>query len=209
MGRIFEQLDDGLVDWISRQHMFFVATAPTSPDGHINVSPKGAMDTFRVLGPTRVAYLDLQGSGIETVAHLRENGRIVLMFCAFDGAPKILRLHGRGRAVLSDDPEFPALIAPFDLTDDIQATLRSIIAVDVTRIADSCGFGVPRMDFVEERQQLFRWADAQQRQSGDGWMQKYQQANNRTSIDGLDGLDLPDDVIDTESKRYSSSGRAL
>jgi hypothetical protein len=209
MGRLFERLDEDMIDWIGRQHMFFVATAPTSPKGHLNVSPKGTMDTFSVIGTTRVAYLDLMGSGIETVAHLRENGRIVLMFCAFEGAPQVVRLHGQGRAIQPDDAEFQELVAAFTITSDLQATLRSIIAVDVTRISDSWGFVVRRMDFVEERRQLFRWADAQQRQGGDEWRLKYQQANNLASIDGLTGIDLPDELSDSEAKRSSSKGRAL
>src|ERR1700733_4197740 len=112
MGKVYERLDEKLVEFIEKQHMFFVGTAPHSPDGHLNVSPKG-LDTFRILGPNSVAYLDLTGSGIETVAHLRENGRITILFCAFEGRPLILRLHGRGRVVEPGEPERPNLIARF------------------------------------------------------------------------------------------------
>ena len=112
MGKVYDEIDRGLQDFIGRQHVFFVGTAPTSPEGHLNVSPKG-LDTFRILGPRSVAYLDLTGSGIETVAHLRENGRITIMFCAFEGRPLILRLHGRGRVVEPSDAEWEALIAQF------------------------------------------------------------------------------------------------
>src|SRR5262245_5373470 len=114
LGRTYDGLDDGQIAWIERLPMFFVATAPTDPEGHVNLSPKGAMGTFRVLDPTTFAYLDLIGSGVETIAHLRENGRIAVMFCAFDGPPKIMRLHGRGRVVQRDDPEFADLLARFE-----------------------------------------------------------------------------------------------
>src|SRR5688572_11359902 len=110
MGKVFAELDDDLRAFIARQHVFFVASAPLSPDGHVNLSPKG-LDTFRVLGPTTVAYLDLTGSGVETVAHLRENGRLAVMFCAFEGRPRILRLHGRGRIIEPADDEWPAISA--------------------------------------------------------------------------------------------------
>lgn len=209
MGRIYDSLDDKLAGWIGKQHLFFVATAPNDPHGHVNVSPKGNGRTFRILGPTTVAYLDLTGSGIETVAHLRENGRIVLMFCAFEGAPKILRLHGRGRCIQPDSPEFPALLAGFDLTDDLRLTLRSIIVVEVSRISDSCGFVVPKMRFAGEREQLFRWAEDRQERYGETWASAYQQANNLASIDGLPGLDLPDDLSAEDAAHHASAGRAL
>ena len=116
MGRLYDAIDDTTRQWLAKQPMFFVATAPNDPDGHVNLSPKGAAGAFRVLGPTRVAYVDLVGSGVETAAHLRENGRIVLMFCAFAGPPKIVRLHGQGRVVRQDDPEFAALLPEFPWT---------------------------------------------------------------------------------------------
>jgi len=209
MGRTFDLIDDTLARWIGKQHMFFVATAPNDPHGHVNVSPKGAQQTFRILGPTTVAYLDLIGSGIETVAHLRENGRIVLMFCAFEGAPKVIRLHGQGRCIQRLDPAFADLLAGFALTDDLALTLRSIIVVEVSRIADSCGYAVPRMQFAEERTQLYRWAEHKRANEGEDWSLKYQQANNLSSIDGLCALDLPEDLSEEDAKRYSSAGRSL
>ncbi len=115
MGKVHERLDDGLMRFIGRQHLFFVGTAPDSPDGHLNLSPKG-LDTFRILGPNSVAYLDLTGSGIETVAHLRQNGRITIMFCAFEGRPLVLRLHSRGRVAEPGDPDWGGLIARFPNT---------------------------------------------------------------------------------------------
>ena len=135
MGKVYDQIDEKLAAFIGRQHLFFVGTAPTGPDGHLNVSPKG-LDTFRILGPKSVAYLDLTGSGIETVAHLRQNGRVTIMFCAFEGRPLILRLYGRGRVVEPGDPEWDGLIAEFPEYPGV----RSVIVVDVERVADSCGY---------------------------------------------------------------------
>jgi len=149
MGKLYEEIDDRLRKWIGRQQMFFVGTAPRGDDGHVNVSPKGMAGTFAILGPQRVAYLDYFGSGAETIAHLRENGRIVVMFCAFEGPPKIIRLHGRGRVVLPEHAEFTVLRHEFG--KERTHGQRSIIVVDVERIADSCGYSVPRMDFVADR----------------------------------------------------------
>src|SRR5262245_40416946 len=154
MGQVFEALDDGLKGFIAAQPLFFVATAPLSAEGHVNLSPKG-LDTFRVLSPVEVAYLDLVGSGVETVAHLRENGRLTLMFCAFWGPPRILRLHGRGRAVEPHDQEWGRLIALFPEYPGA----RSVVVVDLERIADSCGFGVPLLEFSGQRQQLPAWVE--------------------------------------------------
>src|SRR3954471_12911648 len=154
MATLFEAIDDKLRAWLLEQPVFFVATAPLDAAGHVNVSPKGMGGTFAVLGPHRVAYLDYFGSGIETIAHLKENGRIVVMCCAFTGPPKIVRLHGRGRAVLAGDPEFAELRGHFAKERD--QGLRSIIVVDVERIADSCGFSVPLLEFVADRDVLDR-----------------------------------------------------
>lgn len=212
MGRRYDTLDETLQRWIGEQPMFFVATAPNDPAGHVNLSPKGTVQTFRILGPTAVAYLDLTGSGIETVAHLRENGRITIMFCAFQGAPKVVRLHGAGRVVQPQDAEFDELVASFDPTADMLALLRSVIVIDVTRISDSCGFTVPRMDLVEERQTLFQFGEQKAKRLGEDWKTAYQQANNRHSIDGLPGLDLPEDaepLSDAELRQLSSAGKAL
>ena len=179
MGKFYDQITPELAEWIRRQRMFFVATAPLSADGLLNCSPKG-LDTFRVLGPRSVAYLDLTGSGIETVAHLRENGRIVLTFCAFDGPPRICRLHGRGRVLTPDHPAFADLRPRFpDLSG-----VRSIVHVEVARVSTSCGFGVPRYDHAGDRDQLPRWATAK----GDAALADYRTAKNAQSIDGLPAL---------------------
>jgi hypothetical protein len=212
MGRTFEALDERLTAWIEKQPMFFVATAPTDPAGHVNVSPKGGKGAFRVLGPTSFAYLDLVGSGVETIAHIRENGRIVVMFCAFDGPPKILRLHGQGRVVQQHDAEFDELVEGFAPTPEILEILRSVIVIEFQRIADSCGFVVPRMELVEERQQLVQWGSHKATEWGDGWKDKYVAANNLQSIDGLTGLDAPEDdsgVTGEQAQKLSSSGKSL
>ena len=188
VGRVYDVIDNATRQWLTKQPMFFVASAPNDPDGHLNLSPKGAAGAFRVLGPKTVAYVDLVGSGVETVAHLRENGRIVLMFCAFSGPPKIVRLHGQGRVVPEDDPEFSTLVSEFNLDDDARPLARGIVIVETTRIADSCGFVVPRMDLVAERDQLIRWGEQQQAKNGELWKERYVAANNAHSIDGLPWL---------------------
>jgi hypothetical protein len=182
MGKEFEGISAELAEWLQAQPMFFVATAPTDPDGLINVSPKGLDGTFAVLDEHRVAYLDLTGSGIETVAHLRDNGRLVVMFCAFSGPPRIVRLHGRGRFVLRDDARYAAAAAAFP--SPTPPGDRSVIEVDVTRISDSCGFGVPRMDLVGQRPLLAQWAA----RKGPAGIADYQATRNRASVDGLPGL---------------------
>jgi hypothetical protein len=159
--------------------MFFVATAPSGAEEHINLSPKG-LDTFRILDGQTVAYLDLTGSGIETVAHLRDNGRITIMFCAFDGSPNILRLYGRGEAIQPGDGDFDRLCALFPRFESV----RTVIRVRLTRIADSCGYGLPQYRFEGERSQLTDWAS---RKGPDG-LQRYRAEKNRASIDGLPGL---------------------
>jgi len=174
VGKSFEGIDEALRTWLLEQPVFFVATAPSGSAGHINVSPKGLEGTFTVVDDHHVAYLDLTGSGIETVAHLRENGRIVLMFCAFSGPPRIVRLHGQGRPA---GPEtWPTTPPPVGA--------RTVINVEVTRIADSCGFGVPLMDFAGQRPTLVQWAA---RKTADGIVD-YQAVHNAESIDGLPGL---------------------
>jgi len=179
MGKLYDAIDDRLREWILKQPMFFVGTAPLSGDGHVNISPKGMAGTFAVLGDRRVAYLDYFGSGAETIAHLHENGRIVLMFCAFDGPPKIVRLHGRGRTVLADQAEFAALRGEFG--KERTAGQRSVVVVDVDRIADSCGYAVPRLDFVGDRDVL----DLHHLKKPDGYFDEYWDAKNAASIDGL------------------------
>jgi hypothetical protein len=179
MGKTYEVLDDGIADFIRRQRVFFVATAPLAGDGHVNVSPKG-LDTFAVVDPCTVAYADLTGSGIETVAHLRENGRITLCFCAFEGPPRILRLYGAGTVLEPGTPEFDALRPRFG---DFPS-LRAIVRVALERIADSCGYGVPLYRFEGERTQLHDWVA----RKGPAGIARYQDENNRVSLDGLPGL---------------------
>jgi hypothetical protein len=209
VGRIYVAIDESLQRWLAKQPMFFVATAPNDPDDHVNLSPKGGQGVFTILGPTTVAYVDLVGSGVETVAHLRENGRIALMFCAFSGPPKIVRLHGQGRVVPESDPEFAALLPSFSLDDDSRPLARGIVLVEVTRISDSCGFGVPRMDLVAERDQLHRWSEQQAAKHGERWKARYIAANNAASIDGLAGYDTAEALLADEATTLSSNGRAL
>jgi hypothetical protein len=178
MGALSE-IDAHVKKFIEAQPIFFVATAPLAADGHLNLSPKG-FDSFRILGPTQVAYLDVTGSGIETVAHLKENGRIVFMFCAFQGVPKIVRLHGHGRVLEPSAPEFAAMASHFPA----YPSARSIIVADITRVADSCGYGVPLMQFESSRQQHFAWAE----KKGAEGLRTYRTEKNSRSIDGLKGL---------------------
>lgn len=179
MGKTYEEITPELRAWIEDQRLFFVATAPLSSEGLINCSPKG-MDTFRVLGPREVGYLDLTGSGIETVAHLRENGRICVMFCAFTGPPQIVRLHGTGDAVTQEAPDYETLRKSFPEI----AGERSIIRVRLDRISDSCGYAVPRYEFVEDRDTLVRYAETK----GPDGLAAYRQEKNAHSLDGLPGL---------------------
>ncbi|MCC7446412.1 MAG: pyridoxamine 5'-phosphate oxidase family protein [Anaerolineae bacterium] len=176
MAKVHERITDHLQAFIAKQHIFFVGSAPLSGDGHINLSPKG-VDCFRVLTPTRVAYMDLIGSGNETSAHLLENGRITLMFCAFDGPPNILRLYGTGYTVLPGQPEWDSLSAHFT----VYPSTRQIIVADLTRVQTSCGYGVPLYDYTGERDQHFKWADAK---GADG-LETYKREKNLCSIDGL------------------------
>jgi hypothetical protein len=182
MGRISDTVDDDLAGWLHAQPVFFVATAPSGPGGHVNVSPKG-YDTFRVLGPTTVAYLDLTGSGIETVAHLADNGRITLLFCAFTGPPKLVRLQGSGRTVVHGDEGFAELAGRFPPMPGA----RAVIVAELDRIATSCGYSVPVMELVGERPTLKEWAE---RRGPDGVVEYWAQRNG-TSIDGLPGLAGP------------------
>jgi len=182
MAKIFDAIDDKLADWLRAQRMFFVATAPLAASGHVNLSPKGACESFAVLGPSEVAYVDFTGSGIETIAHLRENGRIVLMFCAFEGSPRIVRLHGRGFVHVPGDARYDAVVARFPA----RLGTRAVIRVELGRIADSCGYAVPLFDHRGERTQLDDWAE---RKGPDG-VRAYRAENNAKSIDGLPGLDV-------------------
>ena len=179
MSKTFEGIDEKLGRFLADQPVFFVATAPSGSDGHVNVSPKGVAGTFSILDPLTVAYLDITGSGIETVAHLRDNGRIVIMFCAFAGPPRIVRLHGRGTVVLPGDSDWEDLAARFPP----QPGIRSVIRVALDRVSDSCGFGVPFMTFDRERGQLAEWANRRT----DEELVEYRAKKNAASIDGLPG----------------------
>jgi predicted pyridoxine 5'-phosphate oxidase superfamily flavin-nucleotide-binding protein len=180
MGRVDDAISDELADFIAAQHVFFVATAPSGHDGHVNVSPKG-LDTLAVLDPNTVAYLDLTGSGVETIAHLRDNGRITIMLCAFDGKPLIVRLYGRGEVLPIGEPEADALMSHFGSFPGA----RSVIQVRVDRVSTSCGYGVPLLQYEGERDQLRKWAE---RRGPDGLVE-YRADKNAASIDGLPGLD--------------------
>jgi hypothetical protein len=183
MGKVYDGIDQRWADFINQQKMFFVGTAPLSGDGHVNLSPKG-YDSFRILGPTTVAYLDLGGSGVETISHLRENGRITFMFCAFDGAAKILRLYGKGTATCFDDPGFEEKRKIFPDASGV----RSVITVVVDRIQDSCGWSIPFYEFKSERDQLQRYHESFE--ESDGRDRRY--GKNVQSIDGLPGLIKPE-----------------
>ncbi len=186
MAKILAEIDDELRAWIAAQPLFFNATAPLTADGHVNLSPRG-LDTFRVLGPHEVAYLDFVGSGNESAAHLAENGRITIMFCSFSGPPRILRLYGRGEVIRPEDGRWEVLRAHFP--GDFPAT-RQIVRIDVTRIQSSCGYGVPEMVMQGQRSRLVEWADGK----GEVGLRDYQRHNNARSIDGLPapGLDVGD-----------------
>lgn len=179
MAELFSSLRPDLAQWWQEQPMFFVATAPSGDDGHVNLSPKG-YDTLRVLAADRVAYLDLTGSGVETIAHLRDNGRITLMACAFTGNPRISRIYGHGVVHPAGTPEFGALESEFP---DLPGR-RAIIDVAVRRVTTSCGFSVPLMDLVDDRDRLLAWADAK----GEDGIEEYWAKKNATSIDGLPGI---------------------
>jgi hypothetical protein len=179
MAKVFDAIDDRLAEFIRSQHVFFVASAPLAADGHVNLSPKGE-GALHILGPKQVAYLDLVGSGAETIAHVRENGRITFMFCAFEGPPRIVRLQGRARAVEPGDSDWEELSSAFPA----RPNARAVIAAEIDRISDSCGYGVPLMKFEAERTQLPAWAD----RKGPEGVAAYQLENNLESLDGLPAL---------------------
>jgi hypothetical protein len=176
MSKQRENIDSEMAAWIAQQRVFFVATAPLSADGHINTSPKGG-EAFRILGPLEVAYQDYTGSGAETAAHLRENARIVIMFCAFDGPPKIVRLHGHGTLIAPEHDRFTELASLFPSNPGT----RSFVHIAVKRVSDSCGFSVPFFDFRSHRDTLDRWAEKKKPEELD----TYRATKNLTSIDGL------------------------
>ena len=177
MGKVHERIDDRLRAFIERQHICFVATAPSSVSGRVNLSPKGIGGTFVVVDDHTVAYLDITASGAETIAHLRDNGRITIMFCAFEGPPNTVRLHGTGRVVTLYDDEFETWLPRFTETRGA----RAVIVVDVTRVSDSCGYGVPLMEYVGERHLLPQHMD----RKGVEGRAAYRRLKNTTSIDGL------------------------
>jgi predicted pyridoxine 5'-phosphate oxidase superfamily flavin-nucleotide-binding protein len=180
MGKVRAEIDDALRAFLNAQHLFFVATAPSGDDGHVNCSPKGG-EALQVLGPTTVAYVDRVGSGIETIAHLRQNGRIVVMVCAFDGAPRIVRLHGRGSVLEPNDPVFESLLSAWGT---VRLGVRSVIRVEVARISDSCGFGVPLYAYEGERDTMAKWCE----KKGAEGVAAYVREKNATSLDGLPGM---------------------
>ena len=179
---VYDGIDGELAAWLTRQPVFFVGTAPLAGDGHVNVSPKGMAGTFVVFDRYRVAYLDYYGSGSETIAHLRENGRITLLFAAFEGRPKIVRLYGTGRFVLTQDPEFASLRPAF--AKQRVTAQRAIVMVELDRVSDSCGYAVPLMDFVADREVL----DLSQEKKGQAVYRRYPDGQNARSIDGLPAL---------------------
>jgi hypothetical protein len=181
MGKRFETLNDNLTRFVLRQPMFFVASAPSGDGGHVNLSPKGLAGSLAVIDRSTVAYLDLTGSGVETIAHIRDNGRVTLMFCAFEGPPMILRIYGRGETVLPGDPGFADLRAHFP---EDRLAVRAVVVVHVDEVRTSCGYGVPLMSFDGDRDDQERWAE----RKGEDGLLAYRAEKNAVSLDGLPGL---------------------
>jgi len=179
MGTVFDGIDETLAAWIGRQPLWFVATAPLAADGHVNLSPRGH-DSLSVLGPHRVAWVDYTGSGVETIAHLRENGRICLMFCSYEKRPRIVRLHGRGSVALPGEDAYEDVVA----RHPAHPSTRAVVVVDVERVSDSCGYGVPVMELVGERDLMRLSADKR----GPEGLAAYRAERNAVSLDGLPGL---------------------
>jgi hypothetical protein len=191
VGKVYDKIDDRLARWIGEQALFFTGTAPLTADGHVNVSPKGPIGSLRVVGPRTVAYLDTIGSGSETIAHLRENGRIVIMLCAFSGPPRIVRIHGRGEVIVADDHRFEELIASYGFEHPEHAeAMRAIVLVEATRISDSCGYGVPLMRYEGEREHADLWAAKKLRTGGPEALRDYQREKNAVSLDGLPAVEI-------------------
>jgi len=180
MGKVYPRIDDDMRVWVAEQHVFFVATAPLAAEGMVNCSPKG-LDSLRIVDDRTLAYLDLTGSGVETIAHLKENRRIVIMLCAFEGPPRIVRFHGQGEAVHPGHPAFSDLMSLFPPKTGV----RSIIRIAVERVADSCGYGVPRMNYQKDRDGLLKWSD----KLGAPGIADYKREKNAGSLDGLPGVD--------------------
>jgi len=182
MSEWFKTITPDLKRFIADQKVFFVATAPH--EGRINLSPKG-MDTFRVVNPKRVLYLDLTGSGNETAAHLLDDGRITVMFCSFDKTARIIRLYGHGSALHPRDEQWNEYLAMFPS----EPGTRQIMVIDVEAAMTSCGYAVPRFDRLEERDTLRKYWQT----LGDGAPAEYQRQKNLESIDGL-----PTGIFDNE-----------
>ncbi len=187
MGKLYQRIEPKLADWIMRQPMFFVGTAPSGDHGHVNVSPKGPITTLKLLDDQTLAYLDLIGSGAETVAHLRQNGRIVVMLCAFAGPPRILRLHGRGEVLDGEAIDFP-------VASVLPEQRRAVIRVRVERVADSCGYGVPLMAYEGERTNSRAWAEGKLTKGGPDALRDYVTERNAQSIDGLPAVSRPSQI---------------
>jgi hypothetical protein len=189
MGREYAEIDERMTKWVADQALFFVGTAPLDADGHVNVSPKGPIGSLRVIGPTTVAYLDIIGSGAETIAHLKENGRIVVMLCAFGGPPRIVRFHGTGTVLTPGDAEYGEILSRADFDEPgVPESRRAIVKVEVARIADSCGYGVPLMEYEGERDHAKLWAEKKLRVGGVEALEEYVAEKNAHSIDGLPGI---------------------
>ena len=185
MAKVYERIEPRMARWIGEQPVFFVGTAPLDGDGLVNVSPKGLRGTFGVLDDHTFAYVDMTASGIETTAHLRENGRICVMFCSFDGTPNVVRLHGRGRVVTRAEDGFDAALEPFTMGLASRRTeARGVVTVDVTRVADACGYAVPRMHLESDRELLDSWAEHKTPEK----LREYRAEKNEVSLDGLPGL---------------------
>jgi predicted pyridoxine 5'-phosphate oxidase superfamily flavin-nucleotide-binding protein len=189
MGRTYAAIDERLASFLQSQPLFFVASAPLAGDGLVNCSPKSNNGELVVIDPHRVGYLDRSGSGVETIAHLRENGRIVLMFCAFQGPPRIVRIHGRGTVVERDDEGYEELAGRF--ATDRPEGVRAVIVISADRIADSCGYGVPLMEVKAHRHQLVDWID----RKGDDGIREYWESTNALSLDGLPALHVVTDQL--------------
>ncbi len=192
MAKVFDRIDDHLREWVARQALFFVGSAPLSGDGHVNLSPKGPIGSLRILDDHTVAYLEITGSGAETIAHLREpgNGRIVVMLCAFAGPPRIVRFHGRGEVIWPDDPQFAELMEQGGFEDpSLPEARRAIIRVRVTRISDACGYGVPLMTFAGLRDHHALSTAKKLRVLGPDGYAEQRRTKNRISLDGLPAVD--------------------
>jgi hypothetical protein len=191
MAKIYERIDERQREWIARQSLFFVGSAPLAADGHVNVSPKGPIGSLKVLDDHTVAYLDVVGSGAETIAHIRENGRVVVMLCAFQGPPRILRLHGTGDVVLAGEPRFAEVMEQWGFEPfEVPESHRAVIVVHVDRVADSCGYGVPLMDYAGERPHRAASSAKRVRVHGPDAYVGYQRERNAVSIDGLPAVEV-------------------